>query len=188
MCARRGAPEKGRGVLRRCRSALVGPGEVVGVEDAERHPEEEVDDPAEDRDRGDEAEHDRIHETDEEEDDDRDDPGTPPDPSDMRKDRTEVERLAEAVRVGESHDREERDERYDDPDDDRNQEPGDRGGNGRGPYVGVVHPIRRYGGDDCNPPEVGQDQDHRDHVDPNSELFMHYTFFLLPLTPEFVNF
>lgn len=61
--------------------ALVGLHEVAGVEDAERHPDEEVDDPAENRDRGDEPGHDRIDEADEDEDEDRDDPGTPSDPA-----------------------------------------------------------------------------------------------------------
>lgn len=159
-----GSPRR-RAFSPRRRGTLVGSGQVAGMEDAERHAEEEVDDPAYDGYRGDEAEHDRVDKADEEEDDDRDDPGPPADPPDVVEDRPEVERLAEAAGVGEPHDCEEGDDRYDDPDHDRDQEPGEGGGDGRGPCFRVIQPSRRYGGGDCYPAEEDHDQDHRDHVD-----------------------
>ncbi len=152
------------------RSALVGRGQVASVEDPIRHPEEEVDDPADDGHRHDEPGHDRIHEADEGEDDDRDDPGPPPDPPDMPKDRPEAERLEEPSRVSEPHDRKHGYERYDDPDDGRDHDPGDGSGDGRSPDVGVVEPPCRYGGDRRNPPEDGQDQDHGDQVDEGDDV------------------
>ena len=146
-------------------AALVRPGQVAGVEDTERHSKEDVDDPAEEGNRSDKADYDPIGHADQDKDDDRKDPGTPPDPPDMSKDLPEVERLAEPPRVGEPHDRKEGDKRDQDRDEHHEQDAGEGGGDRRGPGRRIGRPLHPDGREDRKPPEEGQDQEDRDHVD-----------------------
>ncbi len=89
--------------LRR-RDAFVGPSRIAGVEDAGRHPEKEVDDPAEDEYRHDEPGHGHIDEANEGEDDDRKDPGAPADLPAVGEDCPGVKCLTELPYVGGPHD------------------------------------------------------------------------------------
>lgn len=158
-------------VLRRRRNVLVDLGKVAGVEDRKRSVEEDADDPSQERDVDEKADHEAVDRCDDDEDDDRDDPGPPTEFADVSEDHAEVERLTEAVRVSEPQDGKQGDERHD-----KRNEPCKKETSYKAQRCGAcrrrVATGRRICEEtDCTEPTEHQEHDDRwDHVDQHDDV------------------